>query len=113
MSSLAHPSSAPLTVAPGVKESLASHEWPGNVRELRNVLERAAYLARASGSTDLQLGAIPFAAVRPPSASVVEGTSPSFDSSKSYRETKTEWEESFEKQYVSWLLERHGGNISA
>ena len=27
-------------------EMLISNDWPGNVRELRNVLERAAVLAR-------------------------------------------------------------------
>ena len=36
-----------------------------------------------------------------------------FDPNKSYRETKAEWEEAFEASYVSWLLEIHGGNISA
>jgi DNA-binding NtrC family response regulator len=39
-------------VAPGlslgrdVQQALCSYEWPGNVRELRNVIERAALLAR-------------------------------------------------------------------
>lgn len=36
-----------------------------------------------------------------------------FEAGKSYRETRAEWEAGFEKAYVSWLLERHGGNISA
>ena len=36
-----------------------------------------------------------------------------FDPAKSYRDTKAEWEENFEAAYVSWLLESHGGNISA
>jgi pSer/pThr/pTyr-binding forkhead associated (FHA) protein len=36
-----------------------------------------------------------------------------FDPEKSYRDTKSEWEENFEAAYVAWLLERHGGNISA
>jgi DNA-binding NtrC family response regulator len=33
-------------IDPAAIGALASHEWPGNVRELRNVLERAAVLAR-------------------------------------------------------------------
>jgi len=33
-------------LSPAVRRRLESHEWPGNVRELRNVIERAAILAR-------------------------------------------------------------------
>jgi transcriptional regulator with PAS, ATPase and Fis domain len=33
-------------LSPGVTECLANYHWPGNVRELRNVIERAALLAR-------------------------------------------------------------------
>ena len=36
-----------------------------------------------------------------------------FDPAKSYRDTKSEWEEIFEKRYVTWLLDRNDGNISA
>jgi DNA-binding NtrC family response regulator len=35
-----------LALAPGVLEALSGYPWPGNVRELRNVIERAALLAR-------------------------------------------------------------------
>jgi transcriptional regulator with GAF, ATPase, and Fis domain len=34
-------------------DALMAHDWPGNVRELRNVLERAVYLAQATGATSL------------------------------------------------------------
>jgi DNA-binding NtrC family response regulator len=33
-------------IAPAAMAALRRHEWPGNVRELRNVLERAALVAR-------------------------------------------------------------------
>src|SRR5256712_6609053 len=33
-------------LAPGALEALASYDYPGNVRELRNIIERAAILAR-------------------------------------------------------------------
>ena len=33
-------------LSPAVSECLTSYHWPGNVRELRNVMERAALLAR-------------------------------------------------------------------
>ncbi|MCC6874040.1 MAG: sigma-54-dependent Fis family transcriptional regulator, partial [Sandaracinaceae bacterium] len=97
----------PTAIVPAALEALRAHDWPGNVRELRNVLERAAYLARAAGQTEITLAGLPFAAAPPPSAS-----GPVFDPAKSYRETKAEHEELFEKQYVTWLLARHEGNIS-
>ena len=92
--------------------ALSGHDWPGNIRELRNVLERATILARAEGASALAQRHLPIAG----GPTLVAGGAPrepAFDPSKSYRETKSEWEEAFEKRYVSWLLERHDGNISA
>jgi DNA-binding NtrC family response regulator len=103
----------PLAIGKEALEALAGHDWPGNVRELRNVLERASYLSRAQGLTEIPGGALPMA-VAPSSASREEGLVPrSFDPGKSYRDTRAEWEASFEKAYVGWLLDRHQGNISA
>ena len=101
----------PTRVSDAAVDALKAHDWPGNVRELRNVLERAAYLARATGSDELSLGILPFAGRAAPPAS--EDTIPPFDPQKSYRDTKAEWEALFEKRYVAWLLERADGNISA
>jgi transcriptional regulator with GAF, ATPase, and Fis domain len=99
----------PKTIGKPVLDALRAHDWPGNVRELRNVLERAAYLARAMGQKEIVNVGLPGAGGG--------GAGPSapaaFDPQKSYRETRAEWEASFEKAYVSWLLDRHGGNISA
>ena len=86
--------------------ALMAHDWPGNVRELRNVLERAVYLAQASGGNDLGLVIMPGAAT--PSDSGFQ-----FDAGKSYRDTRAKYEAEFEKRYVKWLLGRHGGNVSA
>ncbi|GAB4207180.1 MAG: hypothetical protein OHK0013_24560 [Sandaracinaceae bacterium] len=103
----------PLAVGKEALEALAGHDWPGNVRELRNVLERASYLSRAQGLTEIPGGALPMA-VAPRGASREEGLVPrSFDPGKSYRDTRAEWEACFERAYVGWLLERHQGNISA
>jgi transcriptional regulator with GAF, ATPase, and Fis domain len=91
-------------------DALVAHDWPGNVRELRNVLERALYLARATGQRELSLASIPVsgAVSHSPSAPL-----PGFEAGKSYRDTKAEWEAIFEQHYVKWLLERNDGNISA
>ncbi len=101
--------STPARVSPRAVDALKAHDWPGNVRELRNVLERAVYLARAAGQGEVELSAMPFAGA--PSSS--DDAVPAFETGKSYRDTKADWEAFFEKKYVSWLLERHDGNISA
>jgi transcriptional regulator with GAF, ATPase, and Fis domain len=103
----------PLTLSRDALEALVGHDWPGNVRELRNVLERSAYLARAQGLSEIPGGALPMAV---PRAQVDEAGSlvpREFDPARSYRDTRAEWEASFEKAYVTWLLDRHHGNVSA
>jgi len=95
-----------MTVSQETMESLASHDWPGNVRELRNVLDRAVYMGRAIGESQLHLVSLPTAG--PASGDVFH-----FDASKSYRETRAKFDAEFERRYVKWLLGRHGSNVSA
>jgi len=102
----------PTRVSAATLDALRAHDWPGNVRELRNVLERAAYLARATGRAEVDLSMMPFAGT-PASPRTEAVALPAFADGKSYRETKAEWEAEFERRYVAWLLERHDGNISA
>jgi DNA-binding NtrC family response regulator len=88
--------------------SLLAHDWPGNVRELRNVLERGVYLSPAGASgAPVKLLSMP-----PPSGAVGGASAPGFDEQRSYRENKEQWENEFEKRYLTWLLERAQGNIS-
>jgi transcriptional regulator with GAF, ATPase, and Fis domain len=93
-------------------EALMSHDWPGNVRELRNVIERAVYLSRASGREELALATLPGGS-RGNAKAAVPSSEESFEPGLSYRDQRARFEETFEKAYVSWLLERHDGNISA
>jgi transcriptional regulator with GAF, ATPase, and Fis domain len=102
----------PLTAPPETLGALAAHDWPGNIRELRNVLERAAYMARAAGRAEVRLGDTPLSGSAP-RVNTAADPSAHFDPSRSYRDTRTAWEESFERAYVQWLLERHQGNLSA
>ncbi len=89
--------------------ALRAHDWPGNVREMRNVLERAAYLARASGEPELRLVGLPT-----PRRTAAPGFDPfQFEPGQSYRDTRAKYDGLFEKKYVTWLLGRHGGNVSA
>jgi DNA-binding NtrC family response regulator len=101
-------------------QALSGHDWPGNVRELRNVLERAALLAYAQGAGQLSAAPLALGSLRPPSsprAAESAGTSADpglvFDPTASYGATRAQWEADFERRYVSWLLARHDGNISA
>jgi transcriptional regulator with GAF, ATPase, and Fis domain len=95
-----------LGVAPETMQALAAHDWPGNVRELRNVLERAIYMAQATGSKEIGV-------VTLPTGHAASDTAFHFEPEKSYRETRAKYDAEFEKRYVKWLLGRHGGNISA
>ena len=95
-----------LTLSPESLQSLSAHDWPGNVRELRNVLERATYMAKATGSREL--GAISF----PLSVAQSEAAF-HFEADHSYRETRAKYDTEFERRYLKWLLGRHAGNISA
>jgi DNA-binding NtrC family response regulator len=104
-------SQPPLSLDRHVLDALSGHDWPGNVRELRNVLERAAYLSRAQGLTQLSLSALPISQRADENAGDAAPKA-SFEPGLSYRETRARFEEEFEKQYVSWLLDRHEGNVS-
>jgi DNA-binding NtrC family response regulator len=102
--------------------SLMAHDWPGNVRELRNVLERGLYLsstdpgeAPGGGAVPVRLvslgGQVPSSGGAPTAGAATSGAA-EFDAGKSYRENKEQWENDFEKRYLTWLMERAQGNIS-
>jgi len=95
-----------LTMPDDAMQGLVAHDWPGNVRELRNVLDRAIYMARATGQSELSIVSLPMSGTG-------SGDVFHFEPGKSYRETRGKYETEFEKRYVKWLLGRHGGNVSA
>jgi transcriptional regulator with GAF, ATPase, and Fis domain len=100
------PRVATLGISEETMAGLAAHDWPGNVRELRNVLDRAVYIAAASSDSKLRLLDLPV-------LSRGSGGDWHFVEGESYRETRARYEHEFEQRYVSWLLGRHGGNVSA
>ncbi|MCA9580555.1 MAG: sigma-54-dependent Fis family transcriptional regulator, partial [Myxococcales bacterium] len=99
-----------LPVSRATMDALSGHDWPGNVRELRNILERATYFSRATGSDEIDLSGIPLLGSGPDRGSAVM---PAFVAGRSFRDTKAAWESAFERQFVTWLLDRNAGNISA
>ena len=76
---------------------LAHRSWPGNVRELRNAVERMATLGGAE--TFDPIWERP--SIAPGSARVP------------FREAKARMVTSFERQYLTEVLEEHSGNITA
>lgn len=85
--------------SPADLEELERHHWPGNVRELRNLVDAT-----------LALGS-------PPPVDLLDG--PERDGELSaqllslpYKQARKEALASFEKRYLTGLLERAGGNVS-
>jgi len=95
-----------LTVSDETMQGLVAHDWPGNVRELRNVLDRAIYMSRATGSQELSIVSLPVSGGAGADAF-------HFEPGKSYRDTRAKYDAEFETKYVKWLLARHQGNVSA
>ncbi|HVY48576.1 MAG TPA: sigma 54-interacting transcriptional regulator [Minicystis sp.] len=81
---------------------LRRHAWPGNVRELRNYLERCLAMRE-------QLPVEPDAAAA--SAFGDAGDGP--DLSLPLKLARERWSREFERRYVTRMLERHAGNVSA
>jgi transcriptional regulator with PAS, ATPase and Fis domain len=85
-------------------ELLMAHGWPGNVRELRNAIERALALSPTAKSFDeLKIALAPLAADE---ELAVRADLP-------YAEAKEQILQAFERRYLSDLLTRVGGNLSA
>ena len=109
------PSASAISLTRETVSALAAHDWPGNVRELRNVLDRAIYIAAAGGEREIRLVDLPVSpgSISGSQPSAANAGYPAFDSEKSYREIRSDFESEFERRYVAWLLDRHSGNISA
>ncbi|HXF95786.1 MAG TPA: sigma-54 dependent transcriptional regulator [Gemmatimonadales bacterium] len=90
---------------------LCAHPWRGNVRELQNVIEHAAVLVEpgaAIGPDDLPLsddgpGPVPREAASLFSEALFE---------RSYHSARERVLTQFETEYLGWLVNRAGGNMS-
>jgi DNA-binding NtrC family response regulator len=96
----------PPTVTEDTLALLKGHEWPGNVRELRNVLERALSLSPSARVLDAHT----FGLDEPSYRADVSG--PPIDLSSPFKEAKERLIQAWEREYVSALLDRAGGNVS-
>ncbi|MBV9927280.1 MAG: sigma-54-dependent Fis family transcriptional regulator [Acidobacteria bacterium] len=80
---------------------LRAYAWPGNVRELEHVVERAVALSAGEVISEAEID-VPVAA-----AAAAAGAG-----GGSFKEAKARAVEEFERQYLSELLDSHGGNIT-
>jgi transcriptional regulator with GAF, ATPase, and Fis domain len=80
---------------PDVLAELAAHDWPGNVRELRNYVERTVVLREPQ-----------------PTSKRSTGTTGDVDLGVPFKLAKDSVVNSFERGYVTALLEAAGGNVS-
>jgi len=88
----------------GAQNYMRNYPWPGNVRELKNLVQRVLILGAGDEVTqdevEITLGAAPAVPTQP-----LEGLV-SFD--QPLRQAR----EQFEKAYLEYQLDKHGGNVS-
>ena len=101
-SATAHGKSAP-RLGPDVLARLAAYDFPGNVRELKNTIEHAVILCTGSElrTEDLPRPLLGSATTKP------RKSNPQL----SLEEAREKWLEPLERQYLTELLARHGGNV--
>ena len=86
-------------------ERLERYHWPGNVRELRNVITRAVALA----GPDDDFQSLPF--VLRPTVAAPESV-PAARADRPFHEAKDALIARFERDYLTDLVQRAGGNLS-
>jgi DNA-binding NtrC family response regulator len=87
---------APKAIGTDAMEAILAYEWPGNVRELENALERAATLTKGES---IGAAALP--------ARVTERRTPSLVAE---RPAANPTLDVVERAYITWVLQREGGN---
>ncbi len=85
--------------------ALEAHHWPGNVRELKNMVERTLALS----GDELPRRFDPHVDTRIAGPAPVSSRA---DLDRPFLEQKHELIANFERDYLTGVLERHGGNIS-
>jgi DNA-binding NtrC family response regulator len=92
-------------ISPEAMRMFQLYHWPGNVRELQNVVQRSVLLAE--GDT-IQLRDLP-EYIRMSTASAGVGRS---WGGLTFKAAKQRWLAHFEKEYITELVRRTGGNVT-
>ncbi|MFQ5662639.1 MAG: sigma-54-dependent transcriptional regulator [Terriglobia bacterium] len=93
-----------LRITPEALRLLEQYQWPGNIRELHNVVERAVVLCDTDTVRVRDL---------PDYIREQARMSKQIRAAIGYKAARERWVESQGKQYLTGLLRRHHGNISA
>ena len=93
--------------------SILHHEWPGNVRELLNMCERTSLLWNKSGPIDMDDLSLPASTLQTPAVNLKGDMWAENENTSSYTLLKKKWSVVFEREYLTGLLERHQGNVTA
>ncbi len=91
-------------ITPDVLRLLEQYHWPGNIRELRNVMERAVVLCDGDTVRVRDL---------PDYIREKAQLSKQIHAAMGYKAAREQWLETQGKGYLTTLLRRHKGNISA
>ncbi len=106
---------------PDATTAIINYPWPGNVREMLNIVERTALLWDGHGKVSVEDLGLPQHEVRKQelTAPTTAGLTINKDSwagdenTGSYTILKKKWSDVFEKEYLTGILERHQGNVTA
>ena len=101
----AHGKPAP-RLGPSVIARLAAYDFPGNVRELKNTIEHAVILCTGD---ELRVEDLPCPLLA--DAPVKPAARASTPAPLTLEEARERWLEPLERQYLTDLLARHGGNV--
>jgi DNA-binding NtrC family response regulator len=104
--------------SPEAESALNGYDWPGNVRELLNVVERVALIWEGNGTMSAKALGLPASGsalgVAPRLESVTSPYQPASTAGvESFTDLKKKWSDSFEREYLLAVLNRHDGNVSA
>lgn len=92
-------------LAPAACEALLAWDWPGNIRELENAIIRGIHLSRADSIEVADLGL-------PPNTGSPPDAQQGLSKRQSFRATKREVIELFERNYLTRLMSEHLGNVT-
>lgn len=86
------------------QNALRHHDWPGNIRELKNIVQRVLILGNGPEISAQEIESAMGAAQVATAGAMMPGVS--FD--QPLRDAR----DAFEKAYLEYQLEKHGGNVS-
>ncbi|HVK87115.1 MAG TPA: sigma-54-dependent Fis family transcriptional regulator [Kofleriaceae bacterium] len=103
-SAASHGKPAP-RLGPSVLAHLTAYDFPGNVRELKNTIEHAVIL---STEDELRVEDLPRPLL---SGTAAKPNKPSKPAQLTLDQAREQWLEPLERQYLTDLLAKHGGNV--